>query len=327
MIKVAITGAAGFIGTALAAHLSAKGYEVHGSDMVHKTGVDLTHEFTVVDLLNSSDLRQWLHRIQPEIVYHLGARTDLRGVSAEDYSANIAGVENVVLACSIVSSVKRVIFASSRMVCKIDYQPVGYDDYCPPNAYGESKVEGELIVKNAKVNYEWVLVRPTSIWGPGFGIPYRNFFDQVRKRRYVNPGSHKPRKSFGYVGNTVFQLARLIEVKSSLVDRKTFYLGDYEPVEVGSWASYIHKQFGFSGAVRTVPIHFLWLAAKTGDVFNKITGKDAAPLTTFRLNNLVTHMVYPQLNELEAVTGPLPYTWQQGTEETVKWLKENEPRS
>ena len=30
------------------------------------------------------------------------------------------------------------------MVCRIDYIPKDFDDYCAPNLYGESKVIGEL---------------------------------------------------------------------------------------------------------------------------------------------------------------------------------------
>jgi hypothetical protein len=54
------------------------------------------------------------------------------------------------------------------------------------------------------------MVRPTSIWGPWFEIPYRTFFDATARGRYLHPRGRKVRKSFGYVGNTVYQLDRLM---------------------------------------------------------------------------------------------------------------------
>ena len=60
---------------------------------------------------------------RPSHFFHLGARTDLRGESQRDYAANIVGLENVIEAARRAPSLQRVIFASSRMVCRIDHRP------------------------------------------------------------------------------------------------------------------------------------------------------------------------------------------------------------
>ena len=319
MAKILITGVAGFIGSNLAKSLVVQGHQVLGIDSMSASRLPPCRA-EMINILDGSDLSKCFAAFRPDVVYHLAARTDLLGKSLEDYSANTVGVKNIIAVSSECSSVKRVIFASSRMVCRIDHVPLNYDDYSAPNFYGKSKVEGEKIVKESAVKFEWVIVRPTSIWGPGFGIPYRNFFDQVRKRRYFHPGNHHPRKSFGYIDNTVFQLASLMEADASRVNRRTFYLGDYDPLDVCVWADYINVLFGFTGRIPAVPMPMLRMAGNVGDVFNKLTGKDRAPLTTFRLNNLITDMIYPQLDELKEVTGPLPFNWQTGTQRTVGWI-------
>ncbi len=107
----------------------------------------------------------------PDYVIHLAARTDLRGSTLESYRANTDGVENLIDALARCSGIKRLIFASSTMVCPIGYQPHDENDCAPPNYYGASKVRGEQLVRAAESLGEWVIVRPTSIWGPWFDVP------------------------------------------------------------------------------------------------------------------------------------------------------------
>jgi hypothetical protein len=45
------------------------------------------------------------------------------------------------------------------------------------------------------------------------------------------------------------------------------------------------------------------------------------PLSSFRLSNLVTQMVY-DISDLEGITGCLPYNEQRGIEITVEWMNE-----
>jgi nucleoside-diphosphate-sugar epimerase len=314
---VAITGASGFLGKNLLSVIDPMRMLRFASDKIGDPSIGVQ----AVDLTQRSDLKSWLDRCSPTVIVHLGARTDLVGRTVEDYAANTVGVENLLSAARSLPNLRRVIFASSRMVCRIDDIPTSYDHYSPPNPYGASKVQGERMVKTADLPFEWVIVRPTSIWGPGFGIPYRNFFDQVRKRRYFHQAGYNPLKSFGYVENTVFQLMKLIEAPSDQVNRRTFYLGDYSPIAVRQWADEIHGAFGLPGSIIEVPMGVLRASAKVGDLLNWVSGQDKAPLTTFRLKNLVTNMIYPQLAELESVTGPLPVGWQEGTANTVEWLK------
>src|SRR5690606_8507754 len=143
-------------------------------------------------------------------VVHLAARTDLYETrNLQGYDANIIGVSNVVDIINGLPSVKRTIYASSRMVCRIDYVPETFFDYCPPNLYGESKVLGEKFVRE-NARHDYVIVRPTSIWGPYFEVPYRTFFDTVRKGVFFVPKGHNPMKSFGFVLNTVFQIEQIL---------------------------------------------------------------------------------------------------------------------
>jgi nucleoside-diphosphate-sugar epimerase len=167
----------------------------------------------------------------------------------------------------------------------------------------------------------WVIARPTSIWGPWFGIPYRGFFDAVRRGYYVHPQGEKIYKTYGYVGNVAYQLAKLLSVSPNQIDGKTLYVADYEAVEIGSMAEAIRRQFG-ARPVRNVPVGMLRMLAAAGDVCRK-AGWRNPPLTSFRLNNLREQMKY-DIQPTADVVGALPYTVDEGIAMTVAWMKQRD---
>jgi len=218
-------------------------------------------------------------------------------------------------------SVQVVVFASSRLVCRIGYMPSRDDDYCPSTVYGQSKAIGEQTVRARASgrHFDWMIVRPTSIWGPWFGTPYRQFFDTVTRGRYLHPRGHQVYKSFGYVENSVHQLLKLVEAPRDLTRARTFYLADYPPVDVLAMARQIRAATGQDEVVREVPIGLLQAAATLGDGLKWLGWKNP-PLTRFRLANLVTPMVHG-LDSLEQLVGELPYSMAAGVERTVDWMR------
>src|SRR3954466_4498733 len=234
-------------------------------------------------------------------------------------AANIGGVENVIRAAGRAGSVQLAVYASSRLVFDIHHRPSDEFDYRPTTAYGASKAEGERIVRDrAGEASPWLMVRPTSIWGPWFGVPYRDFFDAVLGGRYVHPAGLQIRKSYGYVGNSVFELERLIEAPPADVDGRVFWLADYPPIEVAAWAAEIRRCAGL-GPVRSVPTWVLRAGGRAGDLLARV-GMSDPPLTSFRVDNLLTEMVYDS-GSTQLVAGELPFTMAEGVRATVEWLR------
>ena len=205
------------------------------------------------------------------------------------------------------------------MVCRIGYQPRDDHDYCPANAYGHSKMQMEHSVREADYPV-WALVRPTSIWGPWFGAPYRNFFLAVAKGRYRHPAARQIRKSFGYVENTVHQILALLEAPEDEVHGRMFYLADYEPIEVREWANRIAHETGDPRSVKTAPVGLLHALAVGGDLLKR-AGWREPPLTTFRLRNLLTEMLY-DLDPIRRIAPTLPVPLDEGVARTARWLRE-----
>ena len=319
-MKVLVTGGSGFIGTNLCDHLLRQGVPTLNLDVAAPRNASHAAIWMRLDIRRAADLRMAVNDFAPDTILHLAARTDLDGKSLQDYAANTAGVESMVDAALACKTVRRVVFASSRLVCKIGYTPTGETDYCPTTAYGESKVAGEKIVRDRAFGapWDWIQVRPTSIWGPWFGVPYKLFFDAVARGRYVHPRGVNILKSFGFVGNTVQQLMAITAAERKMIDRKTIYLADYPPIQVDKMAALIREELGIAPG-KEVPMLVLQGLARIGDAA-KALGWKQPPLTSFRLANLVTPMVY-DLSPLQAIAGELKFDMADGVRQTVAWMR------
>lgn len=325
MAKILITGGSGFIGTNAMIYFLSKGHEVHNFDMRPPQYEAHLPFWTKGNINNLEEYRNAVTKFAPEYFLHLAARTDL--LEEKDlengYRSNILGVKNTIEIVQQTSSIKRIIFTSSRMVCRIDYIPKDFEDYCPPNLYGTSKVMGEKIVKESSLDKEWCIVRPTSIWGSWFDTPYIIFFRTIQNNFYFHPGKHKPHKSFGYVENTTYQLDKLLFAPCEKINKRTFYLCDYPALQLREWSELIRKAL-MSKPIKTYPMWLLKVIALAGDILYKL-GWNRVPMTSFRLNNLITNMVY-DTKELEAICGPLPHSLDYGVNKTVEWMKTNKNR-
>lgn len=319
MAKILITGGSGLIGTNAVEYFLNKEHTVLNYDIRSPQNISHNHCWTKGNINNKKHYSEVTQKFTPDYFIHLAARTDLleKKDLINGYRTNIEGVKNTIEVVNEVNSIKKVLFASSRLVCKIDYTPKNFDDYCPPNLYGESKVLGEKMVKSANINKEWAIFRPTSIWGPWFDSPYIIFFRTIQKSMYFHPGHYNPNKSFGYVKNSIYQLDKLIHANEGLINHKTFYLCDYPPLNLKIWAELIRREM-HSKKIPTYPVSLLKIAAIAGDFLQKL-GWRRVPLTSFRLMNLTANMVY-NTSDLESICGKLPYDLETGVKETVQWM-------
>lgn len=322
MQRILITGGSGFIGSNLVRFFHDKNYTVLNYDI--KKPIDLLHfdKWVQGDILDFDYLKTVIKDYNPDYIFHFAARTDLdENKNLSGYEANIRGVENIVKIVNESQSIKKTIYASSRMVCRIDYVPKNYNDYCPPNLYGESKMMGEEIVrKNANHNY--IIVRPTSIWGPFFHVPYRTFFDTIKKGTFFLPKGYNPKKSFGFVLNSVHQLEKLLFCSEEVLNEyKTYYLTDYPPLELKTWSDLITQKTKGKNT-KEIPVFILKSIALVGDLLAKF-GWKKVPLTSFRYNNIITNMVY-DTSELEEICGELPYSLEEGVDITLEWINKKD---
>ncbi len=313
MNKIIVTGGSGFIGTNLIGCLS-KNFQVLNIDKYPPANAAFTSNWKKIDILDYKGLEKEILDFCPDYIIHLAAITDLNGRNNDYYNANVEGTENIIRICGKLNNLKKVIFTSSMYVCRPGYIPKSYDDYKPHTLYGESKVKGELLVKQiTDPHIKWVIIRPTSIWGPWFGIPYIDFFNIVYNGKYFDFG-RTCSKTYGYVENIVYQITKILI--SDNANFKTLYLGDNPPIQISQWANEISLDLRRK-KIKRIPFFIIKSASIFGDILSKLSIR--FPISSFRLSNMTTNNILP-LDEIYEIARDLPVSRAEGTRETINWL-------
>jgi GDP-4-dehydro-6-deoxy-D-mannose reductase len=165
-MRALVTGASGFVGSYLSAHLEACGDEVIALD----DSVDLG------DPAGAVTVGDQLKLVAPEVIYHLAALTHV-GRSWEDpvstMRVNALGTLSVLEAARAQSNPPRVVLISSSEVYGAgDGRPIREDDPLRPvTPYAASKVSAEYLGLQAFLGrgLDVVRARPFNHIGPGQG--------------------------------------------------------------------------------------------------------------------------------------------------------------
>jgi UDP-glucose 4-epimerase len=212
-----ITGAAGFLGSALANQLAREGHQVRGIDDL-STGdpqaLSPDVHFTRGDVSDRPKL--WTLLQEVDCVYHLAARVSVPEsiLYPREYNAvNVGGTVSLMEAMRDVG-VKRVVFASSGAIYgDQDIQPLteGQTPH-PSSPYAVSKLAAEYYVRTigALWGIETVCLRIFNAYGPGQHLPASNppvvpyFLRQaVRNGTLVIYGDGNQTRDYVYVDDVV----------------------------------------------------------------------------------------------------------------------------
>jgi len=173
-MRVAVTGAAGFIGRRLVDALLARGHDVVAIDLrpLDRSQDGRTPaQFSCGDVRDTDALARALRGV--EVVLHHAALTSNAASFADvraTVSVNVAGTASVMSAAGR-AEVRRVLLASSAAVygrgLRLPLQET--DQLAPLSPYGASKVAAELVLhrEGARRGIETVALRYFNVFGPG----------------------------------------------------------------------------------------------------------------------------------------------------------------
>ena len=278
-MKILITGGSGFIGTNLVDYYIKKGWNVKNLDIKVPQNSQAKDYWQQCDITDYEKLSEIILQYVPDYIVHLAARTDLDGKSVDDYQANTIGVDNVLKASHQLKGLKKILITSSMLVCHTGYIPKNQYDYAPSTFYGESKVITEQLTWKHQPACDWAILRPTSMWGPWFGVPYRKFFDVVKAGMYFHIDHRSCTKTYGYIENALYQIDQILSNPTQDEANKVFYLGDSPAIFIEEWANQIAAELGRK--IPRVPFWLIRLAAWGGDILGMFGLH--FPMTSFRL--------------------------------------------
>ena len=257
-MKVFVTGVAGQLGHDVMNELAARGHEGIGSDLLPQyagiaDGSAVTRALYVpLDITDGEAVSRVLSEVKPDAVIHCAAWTAVDLAEDEDKrdrvrAINADGTRHIAQACKALGC--KLMYISTDYVFdgqgETPWQP-DCTDYAPLNVYGQTKLEGEMAVRELVKRF--FIVRIAWV----FGLSGKNFIKTMLRLGETHESVRVVCDQIGTPTYTL-DLARL------LVDMiGTEKYGTYHATNEGgyiSWADFAAEIFRQAGLnTRVVPV-------------------------------------------------------------------------
>lgn len=321
--KIAVTGAAGFIGKNLCNYLQQKGYEVIAliragkKNTFTKKGINER----ICDVTDINSLENAFKDV--DVVIHLAALFNTPEFDWNDYRrVNVSGTQNV-LSAAVKCNVKKVIHCSTVGVSsnngkvpvneKTPYSPPGWDKY------EVSKCEAEkLVIDFSKKNdLNIIIIRPSQVYGPGDERKSK-FYRMIQKGYVVNPG--ETTKHLIYIDelSRVFEIALNSDVKSGEV----FIIADQKEILLKDLIKIIAGKMGKEYPKIIIPAAPVTLACSFTEYICNVI-KIKPPLFRRSMDFFTKSVFFDVSKASEILNFRNEVDVPTGVENTIKWYTEN----
>ena len=309
---VLVTGAGGFVGSALCARLAERGYRVRAATRSALQG-SLPSSVQGIVIGDIGPQTDWTSAVEgADAVVHLAARVHMLRDTAADplaeyHRINVDGTRSLALA-ALRGSVRRFIFLSSAKVHgERSVRPFQADDEpAPADAYAVSKLAAEMELQQTLAGSatQWTIVRPPLVYGPGVRANFLRLMSAVMRGVPLPLGAIENRRSLIYLGNLVDALQACIERPGA--EGRTLLVSDGEDLSTPELVRRLAAALGRPARLLPVPVALLRLAGF-------LTGKSPA------LNRLVDSLQVDSAAIRNALNWAPPYSVDQGLGETARW--------
>ena len=308
-LRYAVTGATGYVGKRLLAHLRDKG--AAASVLIREAsldGVEISsdHSIVVGDLSDTEALRRLI--ADSDVVFHLAAYvhkpTNTPGQKAQCFEVNYEGTKRLLDACLACKEPPFVVLFSTVSVYGEKDQPFREDMECKPETtYGETKLLAERYFQELQnaTELKGCILRPSAIIGaeaPG------NLLQLVKLIKlgifpYFNRGRN--RKSLTHVENIVD--GAMLTIKNQTVsDGEIYNISNNEPITLFEMGMIVAKGLGKNPVSINLPKKpFFWAASMLDrgmQFFSKDTRSFVRRLNVYTSEDIVS---------TEKITGQLGY--------------------
>ena len=267
-MKVLVTGASGFVGSALCAHLVAEGYAVRGA-VRNTQGKPLPGvEYQIVsDMSIGANWREVLTDIN--VVVHCAVRVHVMKEASVDPLAAFREVNVKGTACLAEQAVdrgaKRFIYISSIKVNgeTTSGHPFKADDTpAPEDPYGISKWEAEQVLREIakKTGLEVVIIRPPLVYGPGVRANFLRLMQGIMSGVPLPLGAIDNRRSLVALDNLVDLIEACLNNPQAI--NQTFLVSDGDDLSTKALFQRTAVALGKPVRLIPVPVSLLWAMAR-----------------------------------------------------------------
>lgn len=181
LLKILVTGGAGFIGRNLVEFLLQLNQVIIYDNLSNSSKSDTTPlmdkgaKFVNGDVLDYSSLQK--SSVGCDLIIHLAAKSGVEDSILNPKTTmevNVKGTENI-MRCCVENKIKKLIFASSASVYADSEMPIDENSQTDPQSpYGKSKLEAEKIIKKYSTEFEIdaICLRMFNVYGKRQNMKY-----------------------------------------------------------------------------------------------------------------------------------------------------------
>jgi nucleoside-diphosphate-sugar epimerase len=313
-MKVLVTGASGFVGKTLCAHLASLHFDVVATvQNLPDTSVPGMEYRIVTEMSSTTDWSDALANVQT--VIHCAARVHVMHDHAQDpltefRRVNTLGTETLARAAAH-CGVKRLIFLSSIKVNGESTLPLSPFDEASPakpqDSYAISKWEAEQALTQiaTETGLEVVTLRCPLVYGPGVKGNFLRLLQAVDHGIPLPLALARNRRSLIYLDNLTNAIATCLTHPAAA--GKTYLVSDGEDVSTAELIARIAQALGKPSRLWPCPLGLMELAGR-------MTGKSD------EIARLLGSLCIDSSRICSELDWRPPYTLEQGLAETAQWL-------
>ena len=316
-MRVAVTGANGFIGTALLAHmatnkpwdllaLARRPPESGTAGVAYQAVGDMSQPNCWPDSVKGvSALVHTAAKAHRKLGGDPSALAELRQVNV------VATLELARIAAE--SGVRRFVFLSSIKVNGESTQPgkpiMTGDEAAPQDDYAASKWDAEIGLRSiaAASGMELVIVRPPLVYGPGVGANFLRLLHWVGRGIPLPLASVRNKRSLIFLGNLVDALWHCLEQEAAI--GRTFFVSDSETFSTPELIETLASAMGNAPGLWSCPPSWLGLGANLLGLGPEM--------------DRLTQSLEVDSSSIRATLGwTPPYSASSGIAQTVEWYRQ-----
>jgi nucleoside-diphosphate-sugar epimerase len=311
-MRIAVTGATGFVGRALIRAGTEAGHEMIAlSRSATAEGIDVPIR-VVGDITDAAALERAFNRA--DAVVHLAARVHVMHHEGDEAlerfrAVNVMGTRAVLGAARAAGARRIVVFSTAKVLGEGGDGQVLRDDapLAPHGAYARSKAEMEDLIA-ASSTADWTIIRPPLVYGPGVGGNFRRLlrFAEIAAVVPVPLGGVRNARSLVHVGNLAH--AALHVVGDDRARGRRYLVSDGDDLSTADLLRRLGDAMGRRVRLLSVPPAALRIALQA-------IGRGAEAerlLESFRVDSTAIR---------RDIGWSAPFTVSQGLADTVRWWK------